>query len=212
MRHCRKIGIQQHYIGNILGCITSCCHGNTAVRFLQCQNIIYTVTGHGNCMLLGLQCLYHLFFLLRSNTAKDTVLSHSLLHLLRSSDRCCINIMIPILKTCSLCNCSYCDRIITGDHFQIHTLAVKKGKGIRCFLSDHVCNKNEGYRLQPLRKLHILCLLFAVSQHKYAHSRLGIAGTGCCKLFIFLRKQELGSTHQISSLTFKNSTTVFPVR
>ena len=54
MRHGRKIGIQQYHIGNILGCITSCCHGNTAVCFLQCQNIIYTITGHGNCMLLGL--------------------------------------------------------------------------------------------------------------------------------------------------------------
>ena len=137
-RHSGKIGIHEHYICNVLGSITSLCHNHAAVCLFQCQNIVHTVTGHGNCMLLFLKGKHHLFLLLRSYTAEYGTLCNGTLHILRCGDSGGINIFICILQACFFCNGRNSHRIITGDHFQIYALVFEKCQGFRSIIPDNV--------------------------------------------------------------------------
>ena len=125
-RHSGKIGIHEHYICNVLGSVTSLCHNYAAVCLFQCQNIVHTVTGHGNCMLLFLKGKHHLFLLLRSYTAEYGTLCNGTLHILRCGDGSGINVFICILQSCFFCNGRNSHRIITGDHLEVNLLAVKE--------------------------------------------------------------------------------------
>ena len=211
VRHCSKIRIKQYYICYILSRIASCRHGNTAVCLFQCKYIIYAVTGHGNCMLLSLKCLYHLFLLLWSHSSKYTAFSYCALHFLRCCNSCGVNIMICILQPCLLCNCGNCHRVISGNNFQIDTLAVKECQRIRCFRTNHICNKEQTDRFQTRRSVGTFCFLFAVCENQNTESIFCIGAAMCQKFLISFRKEKLCSAHQISSPALKYSTTVFSI-
>ena len=162
-------------------------------------------------MLLWLKSLYHLFLLLWCYTPEYTALCNCTLHFFRSFDCCCIDIMIGIFQSCFLCNCRDSHRIISWDNFKVNSLAVKKSQSIRCFLTYHVSDEKQSQRFKSCRAFRSFCLLFTVSQNKDTVSLLCVTATMFQKFFISFRKKELCSSHQISSSSFKNSTTVFPV-
>ena len=211
MRHRCKVGIQKYYIGNILGSITALCHGNTAIRFFQCQNIINTVTSHGNGMTLCLQCLHHLFLLLRRYTPENTVLGNCLIKLFLCFQCGSIHKLVCVLKSCPSGYGSDCHRVITGNYFQINFLAVKEFQSIRCFLTDHICKKKQTQRFQSFRKFCTFCLLRTYRQNKDTKSFFCILLTACCQFAVLFRKKELCRPHKAGSCLFKYSATVFTV-
>ena len=163
-------------------------------------------------MPLLFQSLYHFFFLLRRHTPEYTVLLYCPLDFFLCFQCRGIYITIRIFQTGTSGNCCNCHRIITGDHLQINLLAVKKLQCIRSFLTDHICKKQKCNRLKSFRNFCSLRSFRTVCQNQYTKTFFRIFLCIFCKLFLFIRKQELGSSHQICSFLFKNSAAVFSVR
>ena len=162
-------------------------------------------------MLLCLQRLHHRLLLLRCHTSEHTVCCNCLVHLFLGCDRCCIYVLLRIFKACTSGNGRNRHRIISGDHFQIHALALKICQRIRCLCTDHIRKKQKSDGFKSCRDLRAFIYILTVSNNQNTKSLFRKTTTIFCHLGISFRKKKLHSTHQIRTCIFKSSSTVLSV-
>ena len=190
MRHCSKIESSSTTLAIFLAASLPAAMAILQSASFKAKYIIYAITGHGNCMLLCLQCLYHLFLLLWCYSAEYTVLCHCPLHFFRCRNGCCINIMIRILQSCL----SSQWQKLSQDHLR-KSLSdqhpdCQKRQRIRCFLPDHICDQKQSHRFQPCRKFCAFCFLITVCQDQNTKTFFCISAAMRKKFFISFRKRN----------------------
>ena len=127
IKYCKVI-CEKNNIGYTFGCTRSPLHGKTNICFLESQNIIDSITTHGNCFTSILQNRYHLLLLFRCHTTKDIMFQdYSFKVLITHLGH--INRTGFFLKTCLTSHPIYSHMIITADDLHFNTLRFEIVKG-----------------------------------------------------------------------------------
>ena len=197
-----------------MGCLTchvaAGSHGDGAVRFLQRQYIVDTVTGHGDGMSVVFQCQHQLLFLIRCDTAEDGKPVCRIMDLLFRRQRTGIHILVGIGDPCPSGNFRHRGGVISGDDFHRHALLFKIGKGVRRFVTDLVGKKDQGNGDDfPREGLVIQCsLVFRQHQHTAAQSGITVHRF-VISLFTEAALNDLGSSQKIGLSVGKSGSSVF---
>ena len=165
-----EVRIQQHQLCHLAGGLRTRCHGNAAVGIFQRQNVVYAIAGHGHCMSLLLQGVYQLALLLRRYTAEYRAVGGGFFQLAVVFQGCRV---YPLVSPADARLGGYMaddPRVVAGNHFDVHALTRKVGKGLRRALPDAVlqrqqCQKLQCVRVQPGRRVGQFALTAGQQQH-----------------------------------------------
>ena len=165
--HGGEIGFQQNQLGDLCRGITSRCHCNGTVRFLQSKHIIDTVSRHAHGMSRALQCPDKQPLLLRCDPSKYGILLRRSPQSFLRFQCGCIHIVLRASDARFCGNLRNGQRVIAGDDLDGNALLRKVTESLRRIPADGIGQQNQSHGNHRFRqRLSIRCSFVPAEQNR----------------------------------------------